>query len=230
MFAGKRGMLTCLALSRCGIGCQICASCWLRWWNRTACCAPWPSGSAWTDFRWPLSRSCWGVPRRWWRGFQLRGGGTRAISGPPWRCWSGLWPSGWCGSPRRPRTPELGHRSCGSRTLCGRSLHQLLCLERGWSWSPVHSGGSAETYSGKRRRPTKIIWSIFVLIYEHKKPEWVQHLVAMNGQVTTFPRPFLQVSGPWCVTYGHVEAGIGFLDDIVGATEDEEGHEDEGGC
>lgn len=55
-------------------------------------------------------------------------------------------------------------------------------------------------------------------------------LVAMNGQVTTFPRPFLQVCGPWCVFYGHVEVGIDVLDDVVGATEDEEGHEDEGGC
>lgn len=156
----KTGTLTCLSLSLCGIGCQICASCRLRWWNRTVCCTPWPSGSAWTDFHWPLSQSCWGVPRRWWRGFQLRGGGTRAFSAPPWRRWSGLWPSSWCGFPRRPQTPELGRRSCGSRTLCGRSLLPLLCPERGWSWSPVHSGGNAETYSWKRRRPTEINWRL----------------------------------------------------------------------
>lgn len=76
-------------------------------------------------------------------------------------------------------------------------------------------------------------WRLFgtfvLMIYEQKEPKCVQYLVAMNGHVTTFPRPFLQVCGPWCVVYGHVEVGIDFLDDIVGATEDEEGHEDEGG-
>lgn len=51
----------------------------------------------------------------------------------------------------------------------------------------------------------------------------------MNWHVTTLPRPLLQVCGPGCAIYGHVEVGIDFLDDIVGATEDEEGHEDEGG-
>lgn len=76
----------------------------------------------------------------------------------------------------------------------------------------------------------EFIWSIFVIIYEHKNPKCAQYLVAMNGNVTTFPRPFLQVCGPWCIIYGDMEVGIDFLDDIVGSTEDEEGHEDEGGC
>lgn len=75
----------------------------------------------------------------------------------------------------------------------------------------------------------RLFGAIFDIIYEHEKPEWAQHLVAMNGQVTTFPRPFLQVCGPCGVFYGHAEVGIDVLDDVVGATEEEEGHEDEGG-
>lgn len=57
----------------------------------------------------------------------------------------------------------------------------------------------------------------------------MRYLVPMNWHVTTFPRPLLQVCGPGWVIYGHVEVGIDFLDDIVGATEDEESHEDKGG-
>lgn len=64
---------------------------------------------------------------------------------------------------------------------------------------------------------------------QHQWHKSVQYLVPMNWNVTTFPRPLLQVCGPGCVIYGHVEVGIDFLDDIVGATEDEEGHEDKGG-
>lgn len=111
--------------------------------------------------------------------------------------------------------------------LCARSCAQNVA-GAGHQCTVVATQRHVLEKKQNKRRPMEIIWSICVIIYECKKPKSVQYLVAMNGHVTTFPRPFLQVCGPWPVIYGHVEVGVDFLNDIVGATEDEEGHEDEG--
>lgn len=55
------------------------------------------------------------------------------------------------------------------------------------------------------------------------------YLVSSDGQVAVSAAPVLQVSGPEAVTRSHVERSVGLFNHIVGAEQDEESHEDEGG-
>lgn len=58
----------------------------------------------------------------------------------------------------------------------------------------------------------------------------LQYLVPMNWHVTISWSPFLQVCGLGCIICNHMEVRIDFIYDIVGATKDEECHEDGDGC
>lgn len=54
--------------------------------------------------------------------------------------------------------------------------------------------------------------------------------VSSDWQVTVSPAPFLQVSGPQAIICRHMERSVGLFNHIVRTKQDEECHEDEGGC
>lgn len=56
-----------------------------------------------------------------------------------------------------------------------------------------------------------------------------KYLVPVNRHITFSPGPLLQICGPDRVICGHVKRSVHFIDDIVGAVQDEECHEDEEG-
>lgn len=145
-------LLTCLVLSPCERGRQICAFCLVQYWNKTRYCRScWLSGSVCTKFLWHPSQFCLGVPRRWSQGCCPCGVRNRSVFAPPWTRWSGPRPSETSGNLRQSHTPTWGRRSYESHTRCGRSLLPLDSPGRGWNSSPARSCDSAWSYSEKAK-------------------------------------------------------------------------------
>lgn len=114
----------------------------------SGCCTPGPCRHA--------SCSCWG-PRRWTPcpGWHWAAHGDCAA---PSACWSGRWLVGTCGGRRRGRNPwQSGRRSCGWRTLPGRSLHlgRLRLGDLSWWLESRSDSASWEADWWKREREMK---------------------------------------------------------------------------